>query len=102
MFQSLALDGLWLLGSLAFAFLAGVVMSQKVKDSLNGVPAATRNALKQVEVVALSSLHEAQAKVVTDITGALAPKAPAAPVAPAAPKPATGQVAAAAVSDEGP
>ncbi len=82
MFASLALTGLWLVGTLFAAYVAGVFTSQKFKDLLNGVPGATRNALKQVEVVAMASLHEAQAKVVTDLTGALTPKAPPAPPSP--------------------
>lgn len=91
----------------AAAFIAGVFLSQKVKDWLAGVPTDLRSALKAVEGDALGRVKAAQAAVLADIAGlvhggtvapkiALSPaavdKVPLAPptgplVAPAAPAP---------------
>lgn len=38
------------------AFLAGVFMSQKIKDTIHGVPAALRADLAKVEAAALGKL----------------------------------------------
>lgn len=74
-------------------FVAGVVLSQKVKDWLQGVPAHVRTELRAIEVSALGQIKSAQAHVVADLkakvtvatpvlqTSVVAPvAAPAAPV----------------------
>jgi hypothetical protein len=89
--EKVALDGFWLLGGLALAYLTGVFTSQWVKDKISGVPAELRTAIKATESSALSELTKAKAAVVADVsklftkaataTAAAAPAAAAAPVA---------------------
>lgn len=78
---------------LAVAFVAGVLLSTKVKDYIKGVPAAARVAINNVEADALAKLKNAQTNVLSTLPGA--PPAPkvaqppvfqtAQPVAPVAP-----------------
>lgn len=86
----------------AVAFVAGVVLSTRVKDKLIGVPAELRTALNGAQASGLSALKTAQANVKADVIakilpGATQPKAaepaapapaPAAPAAPVAAEPA--------------
>jgi hypothetical protein len=77
------------LAGLAGAFVAGVLLSQKVKDYVKGVPAQARAAINNVEADALAKLKVAQADVLAKLPGAVAPKVAVAPApAPAAPAPA--------------
>lgn len=103
MFSFLSLTSLELtcLGLFA-AFVAGVVLSQKVKDWFSGVPSDVRSALKTVEASALGNLKVARSAVLDQLVTALPPVAatpiplpvePPAPPAPPAPV-AVGTVAA--------
>jgi hypothetical protein len=82
---------------LVAAFGAGVVLSQKVKDYIKGVPSEARTALSNIEKNVLADVKQAQSDVIARLPGAApAPKAPlpaasqplAAPVAAPAPAPA--------------
>ena len=85
-----ALNGLWLAGGLALAFLAGVFLSQWIKDKISGVPADLRAALGASQTAALNEIAAAKKKVVADIASTFAKKvtAPAVPVPAIPPVPA--------------
>lgn len=74
------------------AFIAGVVLSTKVKDYIKGIPAQARVALNNVEAKALADVRQAQATALAQIPGAVPVKTPlppsALPLAPVAPAPA--------------
>lgn len=70
MFKEMALDGMWLLGSWAVVLMTGVIMSQKIKDFLSGVPAELRAAMKTAEGDAKARLSAAKAKVLADVMSA--------------------------------
>lgn len=81
-----------LVAGLGVAFVAGVMLSTKVKDFIKGVPAELRAALSATEKAALAEVSAAKSAAIAKVTGAkvaVAPAAPAAPVvaaaAPAAP-----------------
>lgn len=81
-----------LVAGLGVAFVAGVLLSTKVKDFIKGVPAELRAALSATEKAALAEVFAAKSAAIAKVTGAkvaVAPAAPAAPVvaaaAPAAP-----------------
>jgi hypothetical protein len=79
-----------LLISNAVALAAGVVLSQKIKDLVKGVPSDVRSALSAAETNALAAAKQAQTEVLTKLLPAaakpvVAPVTPAAPAAPAAP-----------------
>ncbi len=86
---TLTLTGVWLLAGHALAFLVGIFTSQYIKDTLKGMPSQLRSALKAHEKTALSTLKDAETKVISDTMTKLgiAPPAPkpvaAKPVAPA-------------------
>lgn len=70
------------------AFAAGVVLSQKVKDKLKGIPGELRTALSGAESSALAAIKAAEAKAIAEfLPGGTTPKAalPAAAPAPVAP-----------------
>ena len=87
------LDGFWLLGAIAVAYLLGVFTSQYVKDKLRGVPSEVRAALRNLEAKALAQAAATKNKAVADAVGAITPAMPvvakpvpaAAPAAPPAP-----------------
>jgi len=84
-FTSLLTDFNLVLIGLAAAFVAGVLLSTKVKDYVKGVPSQARVAINNVEADALVKLKAAQASVLATLPGAApAPKvalsAAAAPV----------------------
>lgn len=95
-FSSFMTDFNLVLAGLAVAFIAGVLLSTKVKDAIKGVPAAARTAINNVEADALAKLKNAQTNVLATLPGAApAPKVPQPPVfqtalppEPAAPAPA--------------
>jgi hypothetical protein len=101
-FSSLLTDFNLVLLGLAAAFVAGVLLSQKVKDLVKGVPAQARVAINNVEADALAKLKVAQSNVLATLPGAApAPKVALAPlpqgvVLTPAPAPAAAPVAAAA------
>ena len=67
----------------AAAFVAGVVLSQKVKDYVANVPSGFRNAMNSVEAKAKADVQSAIADVFAKINPApVAPPAAPAPVAP--------------------
>jgi hypothetical protein len=80
-----ALNGLWLAGGLALAFLAGIFLSQWIKDKISGIPADLRTALSASQTAALNEIETAKKKVVADVAATFAKKAvapvPAAAVA---------------------
>jgi hypothetical protein len=94
--EKLALDGFWLLGGLAAAFVVGVFVSTYIKDKIKGVPSSLRSALGTAETDAVAALKAAETKVVSDVAGmfkkstATAKTAAATAVTPAAPAPAAG------------
>lgn len=95
MFESLALDGVGLLAALAAAVLLGAFAKDYVVDRLTGVPSPLRAALSATEASAIQALKDAQAKVVSEVSGALAkpPAVIAAQLKPApAPAPAPAKV----------
>ena len=60
---------------LVASFVAGVLLSTKVKDKIAGVPAAARVAINNVQADALAKLKQAQADVLAKLPGAApAPK----------------------------
>jgi len=66
----------------AVAFVAGVVLSTRVKDWFKGVPSELRTALNGAETSARAAIEQAQIDVLAKILpGAAQPKAPA-PLAP--------------------
>lgn len=72
----------------ALSLVAGVVFSQKIKDSFAGIDSETRSAIKSLEGTVQSKLAEAKAKVLAEIVPPVAaPVVPpaVAPVAPVAP-----------------
>jgi hypothetical protein len=81
------LDGFWLAGALAAAYLLGVFTAQYAKDTLNGVPSDLRAVLKNVEAKALAALKRSKSNAVADAAAAISAPMPAAvkPVAPPAP-----------------
>jgi hypothetical protein len=93
-FSSFLTDFNLVLAGLVVAFIAGVLLSTKVKDAIKGVPAAARVAINNVEADALAKLKNAQTNVLATLPGAApAPKVALAPVttftaAPVAPAPA--------------
>lgn len=95
-----------LLAATAVAFIAGVVLSQRVKDKLRGVPSELRSAIASTESQTLTAMKAAQADALSKLLPAAAAVKPvaepvkAAAVAPApvvapAPAPAPAPVAAA-------
>lgn len=50
-----------------FAFVVGVVVSQRVKDWLQGVPGHVRADLRSLETSALGQIKSAQAHVLADL-----------------------------------
>lgn len=70
MFSFLSLDGPLMLAALAVAFVLGVLVSQKVKDFLSGVPSELRAVLKSTEAAALNAVAAAKAKAVADVAKA--------------------------------
>jgi hypothetical protein len=98
-FSAFLTDFNLVVAGLGASFVAGVVLSTKVKDYLKGVPAQARRALSNIEAKALADINRARDEVIARLPGAIpAPKTPlpaAAPiavapvaVAPAAPAPA--------------
>lgn len=83
---SFALDGFWLIGSLAVVYLIGVFTSQWAKDKLKGIPPELRSALSVTEASTLAELKAARDKVVADVTTLLS-RGKAAAVAAALPTP---------------
>jgi outer membrane biosynthesis protein TonB len=81
------------------AFAAGVVLSQRIRDWVKGVPAQARLGLTAAEKAVVAAVKEAEAEVISKLLPAglvekldppaapVAPVAPAAPVAPLAPAP---------------
>lgn len=95
----IALDGFWLVGALALAWLVGIFTAQYIKDKVKGVPSPLRTALQATETAALNELEAAKAKVVSDVAGLFAKAKAATPAAPVAAKPvAAAPVAAAPVA----
>lgn len=93
MFESLALDGVGLLAALAAAVLLGAFAKDYVVDRLTGVPSPLRAALSATEASAIQALKDAQAKVVSEVSGALAkPSAVIAAQLPLKPAPAPAKV----------
>lgn len=91
--HNFVLDGFWLIGSLAVAYLLGVFTAQYAKDKINGVPSEVRAALKNLEAKALATASATKNKAVADAVSAITPPMPAVakpvPAAPAAAPPAT-------------
>jgi hypothetical protein len=93
-FASFMTDFNLVLAGLVAAFIAGVLLSTKVKDIIKGVPSAARVAINNVEADALAKLKNAQTNVLATLPGAPpAPKVALAPLplpapAPVAPVPA--------------
>lgn len=85
-----------LLISSAVAFVAGVVLSQRVKDAIKGVPSEVRSALSSAETNTLSAIKQAQTDALAKLLpsaakpAAVAPLAPAPAAAPLAPVEVTG------------
>jgi hypothetical protein len=79
------LDGFWLLGAIAVAYLLGVFTSQYAKDKLRGVPSEVRAALRNLEAKALAQAAATKNKAVADAVSAITPPMPAVakPVPPA-------------------
>lgn len=74
-----------LLATGGVAFVAGVVLSQRVKDAVKGVPGEARTALAAAESSVLAELKAGQTALIAKLLPAAAKAAPApAPVAPAA------------------
>jgi hypothetical protein len=71
-----ALDGFWLLGSLAAVYLLGVFTAQYAKDKLSGVPSELRTVLKNVETRALTALKRSKANSVADAAAAISAPMP--------------------------
>lgn len=71
----------------AAAFVAGVFLSQKVRDKINGVPSNLRADLKSVEQAVLNRVHAASSDVVAEVN-AVASQVPPTPAASPAPAPA--------------
>jgi hypothetical protein len=67
--EKLALDGFWLLGGLAAAFVVGVFVSTYIKDKIKGVPSSLRSVLGTAETDAIAALKAAETKVVSDVAG---------------------------------
>jgi hypothetical protein len=87
-FTTFLTDTQLILVTAAVAFVAGVVLSQRVKDSIKGVPAEARTALNGAEVNVLAAIKQAQADAVSKLLPAAAkvvPPAAPAPVTPPAP-----------------
>ena len=70
MLSFLSLDGPLMLAALAVAFILGVLVSQKVKDFLKGVPSELRAVLKSTEAAALNAISSAKSKAVADVAKA--------------------------------
>ena len=87
MLTTLTLSGVWLLGGHVLAFLVGIFTSTYIKDTLKGMPGALRTALNAHEKTALTTLKDAESKVVSDTMAKLG-------IAPPAPKPAAAKAAA--------
>ena len=84
--HNFVLDGLWLIGAIAGAYLLGVFTSQYAKDKLRGVPSEVRATLRGLEAKALAKAAETKNKAVSDAVSAITPAMPAvAKPAPAAP-----------------
>jgi hypothetical protein len=81
------LDGFWLIGALAAAYLLGVFTAQYAKDTLNGVPSDLRAVLKNVEAKALAALKASKSTAVANAAAAISAPMPVA-VKPVAPPPA--------------
>jgi hypothetical protein len=73
-FTSFLTDFNLVLAGLVIAFVAGVLLSTKVKDTIKGIPSAARVAINNVEADALAKLKGAQANVLATLPGA--PPAP--------------------------
>ena len=71
------LDGFWLLGAIAVAYLLGVFTSQYVKDKLRGVPSEVRAALRNLEAKALAQAAATKNKAVSDAVSTITPAMPA-------------------------
>jgi hypothetical protein len=67
------LDGLWLFGALLIAFVLGILLAQKIKDFINGIPSDLRSVLKTNEQVAVATITKAQADALAALKGTLAP-----------------------------
>lgn len=83
MFEKIVLEGTWLIVALGGTFIAGVILSQTVKDKVFGVPSALRSALKVAEKNALTSLKSVQSKAVADVVNIFSQAVPKPAVAPA-------------------
>ena len=55
------------------AFAAGVMLSQRVKDALKGVPSEVRTALDSAEAHTLTAVKQAQSEVLAKILPVAAP-----------------------------
>ena len=80
-FSSFMTDFNLVLAGLVVAFIAGVLLSTKVKDTIKGIPSAARAAINNVEADALAKLKNAQTNVLATLPGAApAPKVAQPPV----------------------
>ncbi len=102
-FTSFLTDFNLVLVGLAASFVAGVLLSTKIKDYVKGVPAAARVALNNVQADALAKIKAAQADVLAKLPGAPpAPKVALAPAPAPAPLPVATAAAVAAASAAAP
>jgi hypothetical protein len=67
------------LAAVVVAFVAGVVLSQKVKDWFAGVPAHVRTDLSAVEATLLGRIKAAQSNVLADLKAKVTPANPVLP-----------------------
>lgn len=58
------------------SFIVGVLLSQKVKDAIAGVPAHVRADLNTVEATLLGRIKSAQSNVLADLQAKVAPPVP--------------------------
>lgn len=67
---------LYLVGGGVALFLAGVFLSQKIKDWLAGVPAHVRADISGVEASLLGRIKAAQSSVLADLKAKVSPATP--------------------------
>jgi hypothetical protein len=84
-FSAFLTDFNLVVAGLGASFVAGVVLSTKVKDYLKGVPAQARKALSNIEAKALADINRARDEVIARLPGAGAIPAPKTPLPAAAP-----------------
>lgn len=75
------------------AFVAGVVLSTKVKDWLQGVPSELRSHLIDLEASIKAQVKAASARVVADVKAKVLPATPVLQTSVAVPNPGVGPVA---------